>query len=157
MPNLQKLRGDFHSNPLVYLVLSQSQGSNNVIPKSFTCVWTMWKQCARTKAGTCRSSIRSRSERHNRHCGPWHGASVHWARIPYCSLGDSRGQRMYRACRAMTNHLAHTAREICGWLDHLTSTVRWLSNKEPTGCAAKPWSLVGVLQWVWPRGVLSRV
>jgi hypothetical protein len=46
MPNLQKLRGDFHSNPLVYLVLSQSQGSNNVIPKSFTCAWITWKQCS---------------------------------------------------------------------------------------------------------------
>jgi hypothetical protein len=44
-PNLQKLRCDFHSNPLVYSALSQWQGSNNVIPKSFACAWIMWKQC----------------------------------------------------------------------------------------------------------------
>jgi hypothetical protein len=31
---------------LVYSVLSQPQGSNNVIPKSFTCAWIMWKQCS---------------------------------------------------------------------------------------------------------------
>jgi hypothetical protein len=37
-------------------------------------------------------------------------------RIPYCSLADSRRQRMYRPCRSMTDHLAHTAREVCGWL-----------------------------------------
>ena len=42
--NLQKFRGDFHSDLLVYLALSQPQGSNNVIPKSFTSVWIMWKQ-----------------------------------------------------------------------------------------------------------------
>lgn len=44
--NLQNLRGDFHSNPLVYSVLSHPQGSNNVIRKSFTCAWIMWKQCS---------------------------------------------------------------------------------------------------------------
>ena len=35
--NLQKLRGDFHSDALVYSVLSH---------KSFTCAWIMWKQCS---------------------------------------------------------------------------------------------------------------
>ena len=67
--------------------------------------------------------------------------------IPYCSLADFRRTRMYGACRSMTNHLAHTAREVCDWLGsslptHVsligqvlrkricTSTVRWLSNKE---------------------------
>ena len=33
-------------------------------------------------------------------------------KLPYCSLSDSRRQRMYRACRSMTNHSAHPAREV---------------------------------------------
>jgi hypothetical protein len=45
-PNLQKPSGDFHSNPLVNSVLSQLQGSNSVIPKSFACAWIMWNQCS---------------------------------------------------------------------------------------------------------------
>jgi hypothetical protein len=44
--NWQKPSGNFHSNPLVYSVLAKSQGGNNVIPKSFTCTWIIWKQCS---------------------------------------------------------------------------------------------------------------
>jgi hypothetical protein len=36
----------FSSPPLVYSVLLQPQGSNNAIPKWFTCAWIIWKQCS---------------------------------------------------------------------------------------------------------------
>ena len=36
----------FSFQPPVYSVLSQPQGSNDVIPRSFTCAWIMWKQCS---------------------------------------------------------------------------------------------------------------
>jgi hypothetical protein len=41
-----KAPGRFSFQPLVYSALSPLQGSNNVIPKSFTCAWIMWKQCS---------------------------------------------------------------------------------------------------------------